>query len=372
MRSVLHALPPAAAGTVRHVRSLHFGTPDRGRKVYIQASLHADEVPAMLVARHLRQRLEVLESEGRISGEIVLLPMANPIGLAQDLQGSLFGRFDLGTGLNFNRGYQHLTAALIPLLESRLTQDEAANTVLIRQACRQLLDAWQPLTETEALKQLLQRLAHDADIVLDLHCDHEALMHVYTGTPLAEACMPLARYLGAQALLLSRVSGDDPFDETLSRSWWELAEHFSGRFPIALACLSATVELRGEREVEHGLAGPDAEALIAFLQQAGHIDGPATPLPPARCAATALEAVEPLSAPHAGLLVFLKAPGESVAAGEAVAELIDPLSDETTLLRASVSGLLFARVARRYVTRGMRVAKIAGSVPFRRGKLLSM
>jgi predicted deacylase len=379
MRSVIHALPPASAGTARQLRSLHYGAAASGRKVYIQASLHADEVPAMLVARHLQQQLAALEARGLISGEIVLVPMANPIGLAQDLQGSLLGRFDLSTGINFNRGYKHLTPALIPLLEAQLTQDEAANTALIRRAALQLLDAGQPQTETEALKHLLQRLALDADIVLDLHCDNEAVMHVYTGTPLADACMPLARFLGAEALLLCKVSGDDPFDETLSRIWWELAEHFGARFPIAPACLAATVELRGEREVAHDLARQDADALIAFLRQAGHIgpiggpiDGPLPQQPPALCEPTALEAVEPITAPHGGILVFLKAPGEAVAAGEAIAELIDPFSEQVSLLRATSAGLLFARVARRFASRGMRVAKIAGTVPLRSGKLLSM
>ena len=44
-------------------------------------------------------------------------------------------------------------------------------------------------------------------------------------------------------------------------------------------------------------------------------------------AATALEAVEPIVAPHAGVLVFLKAPGDRVGAGEAVAELIGLVQD---------------------------------------------
>jgi len=372
MRSVFHALPPAGVGPARQLRSLHFGAAANGRKVYIQASLHADEVPAMLLAQHLRTKLEALDAAGLIDGEIVLVPMANPIGLAQDLQGSLFGRFDLSTGINFNRQFKHLTQSLIPLVEPLLGQDEAANTALIRQACRDLLDAWHPQTETEALKKLLQSLAQDADIVLDLHCDNEAVMHLYTGTPLAEACGPLARLLGVQALLVCKVSGDDPFDETLSRIWWELAEHFEGRYPVAHACLAATVELRGEVQVEHGLAQQDSQALLDFLRLRGHIDGPVPELPAALCEPTVLEAVEPISAPHGGLLVFLKAPGETVAAGEAIAELIDPLSDHSTLLRASVAGRLFARVARRYASRGMRVAKIAGTVALRSGKLLSM
>jgi uncharacterized protein len=55
-----------------------------------------------------------------------------------------------------------------------------------------------------------------------------------------------------------------------------------------------------------------------------------------------------------------------------VAELIDPLTDARTPLHASVSGRCFARSARRYASRGMRLMKIAGPVAFRSGKLLSM
>jgi len=373
MRTVLHALPDFSAGTTRTLRSLHFGSRGAaGRKAYLQASLHADEVPAMLVAQHLRRQLEALEAAGQLRGEIVLVPMANPIGLAQDLQGASLGRFDLSTGLNFNRHYKSLTAALIPLLEPRLGRDVASNTALIRGTAMQLLQAWQPATETEALKQRLQCLAMDADIVLDLHCDNQAVLHLYTGTPLAAQAAPLARYLGAQALLTCTASGDDPFDETVARIWWELGAHFAGRFPIAQACFAATVELRGEVEVEHGLAARDAGALIEWLRHEGLVDGRAAPLPAPLCEATPLEGVEPITAPHSGLLVFLKAPGDAVQAGEPIAELLDPLTDQTTPLLAGVTGTLFARVARRYASRGMRVAKIAGQQAYRSGKLLSL
>ena len=45
-------------GTQRQVTSLHFGQAANGRKAYIQASLHADELPGMLTAHHLRGLLE--------------------------------------------------------------------------------------------------------------------------------------------------------------------------------------------------------------------------------------------------------------------------------------------------------------------------
>ena len=372
MQTQFHDLPAASAGTTRRLRSLHFGHAESGRKAYLQAALHADEVPPMLVAQALAERLAALDTAGAIAGEIVLVPMANPIGLAQDLQGAAFGRFDLATGVNFNRQFRDLTPALAPLVEPLLCADAAANTRTIRAASRGLLAAWQPATETEALKRLLQTLAMDADLVLDLHCDNQAVVHLYTGTPQADALAPLAGYLGAQALLHSEVSGDEPFDEAAARIWWELAERFAGRFPIdPLACLAATVELRGETEVSQALAEHDADALVAFLRFSGHIAGTPPSVPPA-CAATPLEGVEPVTAPTSGIVVFAKAPGDWVEAGEPVAEIVDPLTDMRTALLASVSGRCFARTARRYATRGMRLMKIAGATAYRSGKLLSL
>ncbi|MFN3860687.1 MAG: M14 family metallopeptidase [Roseateles sp.] len=372
MNTQHHELPAASPGTIRRLRSLHYGRRESGRKAYLQAALHADEVPPMLVAQALMARLAALDAAGSIAGEIVVVPMANPIGLSQDLQGASLGRFDLATGVNFNRQFRHLSPALAAAVEHRLGADAAANTRIIRAASRELLAAWQPATETEALKRLLQTLAVDADLVLDLHCDNQAVVHLYAGTPQADAFAPLAGYLGAQALLHSAVSGDEPFDESIARVWWELAAHFEGRFPIdPLACMAATVELRGETEVAHALAEQDADALLAYLRHTGHIDGAAPP-PPAACPATPLEGVEPVTAPVPGIVVFAKAPGDWVEAGELVAEIIDPLTDARTALHASVTGRCFARSARRYASRGMRLAKIAGSQAFRSGKLLSM
>lgn len=367
-----HELPAGHAGTQRRLRSLHFGQRLSGRKAYLQASLHADEIPPMLVAQALIERLQALEAAGAIAGEIVLVPMANPIGLSQELQGSALGRFDLGSGLNFNRQFRHLTPALALALEGQLGEDPAENARCIRRAMHTALDAWAPATEAEALKQLLQRLALDADLVLDLHCDNQAVLHVYAATAQLQAALPLAAYLGAAALLHTPLAGDEPFDETLARPWWELAAHFAGQHPVdPLGCVGLTVELRGETEVSHELAAQDAQALLDYLRQQGHLSGTAVPLPPV-CPATPLEAVEPITAPCAGLIVFAKAPGDWVEAGELVAEIIDPLSDQRSALHARAAGRCFARTARRYASRGMRLAKIAGREAYRSGKLLSL
>ena len=376
MRSDIHVLSQRSAGSERRIVSHHFGRNETRKKTYIQASLHADEIPGMLVSHYLRKRLTELENQGAIEGSIVLVPVANPVGLNQDIQGTAFGRFDLGTGINFNRGYQHLTPELIKRIGDQLNGDPTFNQQLIRRTAAEILDELVAQDETAQLKKTLQRLAIDADIVLDLHCDNQAVMHLYTGAPLAERGLPLAGFLQAHALLISKLPGDDPFDDSCSRHWWELQEHFGQSKTIPLACQSLTVELRGEADVDHEYAQRDAEAIIAYLEYEGHISrvvesDASLVVPPPLCVPTPLEGVEPLVAPHAGIVVFTKALGSVIQAGESIADLIDPITAEVTPLRASVSGVLFARVARRYVHAGTRIAKVAGHFAYRTGNLLS-
>ncbi|MCC2954739.1 M14 family metallopeptidase [Massilia sp. IC2-477] len=351
--------------------SCHYGRPGSGRKAYIQASLHADEVPAMLVAQFVRRQLDRLEAEGRVQGEIVLVPAANPVGLSQLVQGTPFGRYDLGTGVNFNRAFRHVAEELKEKLAGRLGADAPANVALVRAGACAAVARWEPQDHTEALKKTLLSMAIDADIVLDLHCDNQGLLHVYAGTPLADQAAQLSALLGARALLLSNDSGGAPFDEACSRLWWELAEHFGPDTPIPPACAAVTVELRGEMDVRYDLTEQDAQALLQFLARESLLDIPLCELPAPQCDPTPLAGVEPLHAPQSGVLVFLKALGDRVAAGEAVADIVNPVSGATATLRAGQDGLLFASTAHRHLLRGMQVCKIAGATPFRSGSLLS-
>jgi predicted deacylase len=373
-----HPLSGPHANAVYELTSFHFGTTGAGKKVYIQGSLHADEVPGMLVSQFLRKQLLALEAAGLIAGEVILVPAANPIGLAQAIQGAAFGRFDLTTGINFNRAYKHVAEDLKRSLEGKLGQDEQANVRLIREHARASIADWHPATDAETLKKTLMTLAIDADIVLDLHCDNEAVLHIYAGTPLADAVAPLSAILGAHALLLAYQAGGEPFDEACSRLWWDLDQHFEHRYPIPPACLSTTVELRGEMEVSYQLAEQDAAGLVQFLTLQGVLlpkDAAAAEaaavLPAPLCEATPLEGVEPVYAPHAGILIYTRELGARVAAGDALADLIDPVGGATTVLRATVDGVFFARSAHRHVIRGMNVGKVAGAKAYRAGDLLS-
>ncbi len=375
MQTRIHQLTADSLGTSRTLQSLHFGGAEGAPKAYLQASLHADELPAMLVLHHLRQLLEAAEVAGQLLGEIVLVPIANPIGLSQSILHSPMGRFELLSGGNFNRAYPDLLSMLPDDLEERLGASEAGNRELIRECLRAALVAREPSTELESQKLILMRLAFDADVVLDLHCDCEALMHLYTETPYWVQAEPLARYLGARVSLTAQGSGGDSFDETLSSVWWRLAERLAAgkgpRRPIPLACLSATVEYRGMADVDHATARADAAALFAFLQHRGLIAGEPPPMPALAAAPTPLAGSESVRAPHAGVIVFHRKPGDWIEPGEIVAEVIDVQQNQVTPVAASVRGLLYARCHLRYTLRHGDLCRIAGATAFRTGPLLS-
>jgi predicted deacylase len=375
MRTIQHALTSASPGVRLELQSLHFGEAGAGPKATLQAALHADEIPGLLVAHHLRERLAALEAAGRITGEVVLVPVANPIGLAQRVLHAPLGRFELASGENFNRHYADLSETVAAHVDGRLGADAATNVATIRAALREAAAALPARTQVESLRRVLLSLSVDADIVLDLHCDSQAVLHLYTETSSWRQVEPLARLMAAQAVLLAEVSGDNPFDEACSTLWPRLAARFGRDTPVPSACVAVTVELRGESDVTHELAARDAQALIDYLCWQGVIApaaGDATmDLPPLRCEATPLAGSIPVTAPHGGVVVYARELGATVAAGERLAELIEPMSGLVTPLVSPIDGVLYVQERRRFVPAGAGVLRVAGREALRSGNLLS-
>ncbi len=368
-------LPPGTSGTARLLTVVRYGTPGNRPKAYLQAGLHADEAPGFVVIHHLCRRLDQAAAAGHIRGEIVIVPAANPIGLAQWHNDVLQGRFDDVNAINFNRSHCWVTETVAERIQSSLGAEETQNIAIIRTAMKAALAELEPDSEAGHLKRLLLGLSCDADIVLDLHCDLQAMLHVYLGTPLWPDAADLPACLGAEVVLLAQDSGGTPFDEANSRPWWELAARFADK-PIPPACLAATIELRGICDTAQETAQQDAEKLFAFLQRRGCIAGEQPPLPEMHCAATPLAGVDYVKSPGPGTLVFLKEPGDMVAAGEPVALLFNPTEPDSTgdAICSVTDGRLFARVADRSARTGRIIAKVAGTIPLRpdHGNLLTL
>jgi hypothetical protein len=264
-----------------------------------------------------------------------------------------------------------LTGAVAQAVDGRLGADEAANAALIRQALREAAGALPAATQTQDLKRKLLQLAIDAETVLDLHCDNQAVLHLYALTPQAAEAAELGALLGARAILLADESGDSPFDEACSRPWALLRKRFPAH-PIPYGCFAPTLELRGAADTSHALAAADAQAIAGFLARRGVISMPTLPrLPAALCEPTPLACAEPIKAPCAGVAVFHVEPGDRVAAGDAVADIVQAETGSVHTLRAQSAGVVYARVHLRWAMPGDKLAMIAGSTLMRSGKLLS-
>ncbi|RRJ85206.1 succinylglutamate desuccinylase/aspartoacylase family protein [Aestuariirhabdus litorea] len=361
-------------GSERSLKVIRWSGGD-GPVTYLQAALHADEWGGIHCLHYLEALLDSALERGELLGTVIMVPVANPIGLGQHLNGYTVGRFDFDYSGNFNRNFPRLAPLAIPLLEARLGSDAEQNNRLVRETLRECLNDLSPQLEAEVLKQRLLELSLEADIVLDLHCDSEATLHLYANRRHQHTAAELAAFVGAPVLLLEESTEGAPFDDANAAPWWQLQEQFP-QHAIRNGCFACTLELRGRTDIEAHLARQDAEGVFRFLQQQGVIAG--TPERPQRLTeGTPLDGLDAVKAPLAGLVEYCKEVGDLIEAGERVAWIINPYADHHDNQRvpvyAKTGGLLFARRRDKMTRPGHTLAKIAGdhSLAFRKGgKLL--
>lgn len=351
-------LPVSSPGTARTLTALRFGRPGARPKAYLQAALHADEPPGMLILHHLARLLAAADDRGEVSGEIVLVPCANPIGLDQMVQGAVLGRHDFRSAANYNRHWPDLADGLAERVLDRLGADEAGNAALIRAALATRLDEIRPADGVGALHLALARLAYDADFAVDLHCDDEAEAYLMTlETPL-ERAVALAADTGVRWLMPGPDEGTY-FTGSLMQPWRALAAAGSGR-PVPMGCYAVTFEMRGMAVVDDGVAAADAAGFFRHLQRLGIVEG--DPGPVDHAAVSVVPASELLSTPVAGLVVYPTPLGQLVARGELVAEIVDPTAADPaaarTALHAGMAGHVISRRLQRIVGPGDFVAMI--------------
>jgi predicted deacylase len=300
---------------------------------YLQAALHADEPPGVAVIHELARLLERAEAEGRLQENVTLVPYANPIGLTQVIDGRHLGRFHLASGTNFNRAF--------PLPNAGRDQSP-------------------PMRADNALKAALLKLAQGASVILDLHCDKEAALYMYTHAELWPGAIDLAARLGVAAVLLwaGPEEGGAAFEEAVTVE--RLPSTPAKRF------LSATVELRGRSDVEPGLARHDARALYELLADRGILSDPAIgPRPDWEGPAVRHDQVINVTAPALGAM-FLEVPlGTRVRQGQCLARILaEPGAGEVSV-PSPVDGLLIIRAADRMARPGDTIATILTDRPAR-------
>jgi uncharacterized protein len=368
----------SSSGSMRSLLVHEFGSQDDTLKIHIQAGLHADEAPGSVVLYKLADRLAELQVQGKIQARITLLPAANPIGAAQYLVGGLHcGRFDLVSGTNFNRGFPDLRPAASQAMGNIAPEDRHHPQAIAEHVRQHLLAALDDLpctTELDRWRVALLQLACTADWVLDLHCDQEAVMHMYTAPQLWPNFQTLAVQLGSQVHLLDSTAQDShghgAFDTACFQPWQAIQEHL-GQAPF-VGCRAATIEMRGQADLSESLAEKDVAALLRWLGSLGAISSDGLPAQNSIAEPSPLSGVESIYAPCAGIFVPDIEIGQEVRAGQILGKLYDLQSHIAHSLCSQYGGKIFARTRSRAVIQGVELIKIAGAHATRSGSLLSL
>lgn len=313
------------------------GSSRKAPTAYIQAALHAGELPGVVAIHALMPRLLAAEAEGRILGDITIVPAANPVGRAQYHFGEVQGRFHLGTRTNFNRDF--------PLLDrpdaSALPPAPPAAPVDVR------------------LKRLLVELSIGHDIVLDLHCDDEGVPYLYVPSMLWPAMQDCAAAMGVEAVILWEGQSGAAFEEAAIHPWLQIPREKAGLDRRVVT----TVEYRGLRDVENTYATSDAEGIYRLLATRGVIkDDKAAKRRKFAGIAAPIDNVELVAMPRAGAILFHVQPGDRVKKGAKLATIVHTpgAPDGAIDVRAPQAGYVLTRISRRSGRVGEDIVKLIG------------
>ncbi|HPE61281.1 MAG: succinylglutamate desuccinylase/aspartoacylase family protein [Thiothrix sp.] len=363
-KRITHVIRGDAPGKTTELNGFRLGPADAPRKVLLQAALHADEQPGILILHHLLGLLKTADEQNLLNARFVLFPMTNPLGMGDIGFRQHQGRYDRASGVNFNRDWPDLYEAVNTTVAPLLGDNASANVQQVRQALKAWLDGMIPVTALQQQRHFVMQEAIDADYVLDLHCDSDALPHIFSVPQSAAVMQSLSDWMGAAATLMTEDSGGSSFDEVWSGLWIKLAHAHPDR-PLPMACHSATLEYRGQFDVFDHLNQDDAQRLYGFLQEQGLIGGERIRArPPATPAGTDLAATDMVRVERAGLLAYRVRLGDQVKAGEVLADLI-ALDGEGAFVQripvhAETDGVVISRAINKYVWPGCSVAKVAG------------
>jgi uncharacterized protein len=348
-------------GTQRQLRVFSFGDPGARPKAYLQAGLHADEPTGMMILRELCKLLAEAEDEGQITGEIIVVPMANPLGVDQALNSAIMGRFELRSGANFNRAWPDLVSGLADAVRKRIGDDAEENIEQVRRELRRRIAGLQPESPVMAQRIALARRAYDADLVVDLHCDDEALSYMMSPPDLWDEAKRFAADVGVHSLQPSgATNGAHCFDECFLAPWQVMAEEFGDRVPPA--CQAFTFEMGGVLDVDPKQASRYAQGFFRYLRRKGCIAGS---VPKYRAnGLNEFHQFEMLDSPAGGLLLYHQQLGDWVSPGDVLAEIVDPtapdLDSEPAVIKASMKGCVVSRRLSRQVAFGDFVVMLAG------------
>ncbi len=293
--------------------------------VYIQANMHGAEVQGNAVIFQLLESLKHCD----IKGDITLVPYANPVACNHKNGEYTLGRFDPITGVNWNRMYHFDESIITPFVEEnmQLSDSEIAEKfqqLMISEIEQKLEHNVFGLTTGQRIAYQLQRLAHQADLVLDLHTGPISSKHLYC----PEYAQASAHYFDIPHTILIPNDFDGAMDEATFCPWWSLQQAFlhlgreinlgSGHFNKE----SFTVELGSQEQIDLAVAHQDALGILSYLQYKGVIANAEYQPQEMKRYACYLKHYKALYSPMGGMVDYLAEFGKPLPAGQPLVRIL--------------------------------------------------
>jgi hypothetical protein len=350
----------------------------RGRQerplAYVQANVHGGELQGNAAILAL---FELLESEP-LRGTVMLVPRVNPVSANQQVGDYVAGVYDFQTGNNFNRGYLYLTgpsrsasAACYVDVESFAAAHQSSPVGDVRDGFRESLKAALEAVEEEGrtwgidsrleFALAIQKLAVEADLVLDLHTGDRAPRYLYA----PEGAVAAARAFGFPFVLEVPPRFGGALDEASFVPWQDLSDAFErlGRTDVPRLVDGFTVELGSMNAFSLEAGRADARRIASALRHYGVLDGEPD-VPPGRLTCCSIGDYRSVQAPIGGLVDPVVEPGTPVKAGDVVVRLADPsrcralppsITDAVVEVQAPADGVVLLFHAFASVPKGARL-----------------
>ena len=320
-------------GEAFHLQVIDLDSGKEGPFLYLQSGLHGNELQGHAA---LVKLLEIFETQSW-KGRVRIVPVCNPLGVSQKIGDMTQGRFEPVSGDNYNRSFFEVAPPAHKFkdgfgqihLESWAKAHQHLDTKQIVSEFKKTLTASlklkseMPQGYAQKLSTMLQLLAAEADLVLDLHTAPIADEYIYSTQKNLNAAK---NFLFSYYLIMPEEFGT-AMDEAVSAPWWELQKVYAQtKIEHTFPFQSYTLELGSEEVFDLKQGAKQAQKIAHFLYHQGIFDHAPTLGPDIKRSAQyacAMENFKTLFAPVGGMFDFAVSPGTAVKKGELLGNFVN-------------------------------------------------
>jgi predicted deacylase len=311
-----------ASGRSLHVPIYRINQGLPGPTVYIQSSIHGAEVQGNVVIYHLLQALQ----RNKVFGEVILVPNCNPVGTNIKAGEYTLGRFDPVNGTNWNRGYFYDSAKVHEYANSIQSSDNLPEIKhnfreMWKTAIDEKLSQPWGLGLAQQLNLTLQKMAVNADIVLDLHNGPVSTRHIY----IPQYAKSAAKLFSIPHCIFIPNVFAGALDEACFSPWWTLQDILLDKFSrdYDFGVEAFTLEMGSQEVIDFAEGEKDALSILAYLSSKGVLAaGTYLPDDMTRFGVN-LHDYKTLFTDFGGMVEYCVKPGQHVKKGDTMARVLN-------------------------------------------------